>query len=547
MNQTGHPSVVYYWRKIKFLFVAGSMLFLAGCHQEQAVRRPRLIFNCDGTDLLGNFMFNRRPLSLADVNAYVDAYAGTQITTFMMCSGAHNLYYRSAWTRIIGEEAPGMTVDATSEDPENVGVYYRNYLNVEREGTDVITAVLQRAREKHLETFISYRMNDLHFNAPDQSPLSYCDFWANHPEYWINEDIGWHSEGAFDFAHPEVRAFKTGIIAEQLDKYGHLLDGFDLDFMRFIVYFKQQEGLKHAPLMTELIRTVRQEVDKVSARTGRNILLSVRVPVDMDCCMQKGLDVKEWVRLGLVDIVNIGVHWCGHPAMPVAKFRSQLENDRIPIYATVDDGGYRPRETYSHGMRRGMAAHIYAQGGDGIYLFNHFIGGAYDETLSQGSLCRRTIEPLLHELGSPETLRRRNKIFAIDDGAAAAYGYRPDTPLPLSVSAAEQSRADLYVADPLPEDLPEEAVLFIRTDRPELLAVNVNGTPVNEQEPAYVTSFDRDHNLENTETVYAYRVPVTLLQQGYNTVAFRSQGGELKVKRLEIALLYGPVETNGYL
>ncbi|MDR2140134.1 MAG: hypothetical protein LBP50_11390 [Tannerella sp.] len=540
-------SVTYYWKKITCLVVAGSLLFPAACRREEAASRPRLIFNCDGTDLLGNFMFNRRPLSLADVNAYVDAYAGTQITTFMMCSGAHNLYYRSAYTRIIGEDVPGTVIDAAAEDPENVRVYYRNFLNVEREGADVIEAVLQRARAKHLETFVSYRMNDLHFNAPDQSPLSYCDFWANHPEYWINEDIGWHSLGAFDFAHPEVRAFKTGIIAEQLDRYGHLLDGFDLDFMRFIVYFKQQEGLKHAPLMTELVRTVRQKTDEVSQRIGRKILLSVRVPVDMDFCLQKGLDVREWVRLGLVDMVNIGVHWCGHPAMPVAAFRRQLGNDRIPIHATIDDGGYYPRETYSHGMRRGMAAHIYAQGGDGIYLFNHFIGGAYDETQPQESLCRRTIEPLLHELGSPETLRRRNKIFALDDGASAAYGYRPDTPLPLAVTAAGQSIAELYVADRLSDDRPEEVLLFIRTDRPEPFAVSINGTPINEQYPAGVTSFGRDHHLENTETVYAFRIPVALLQHGYNSVAFRSQGGELKVKRLEIALLYGPVETNGYL
>jgi hypothetical protein len=546
MNQMGNKS--YYWKQIKFLFVAGSMLFLAACHQEQATRRLRLIFNCDGTDLLGNFVFDRRPLSPADVNAYVDAYAGTQITTFMMCSGAHNLYYRSAYTRILGEEAPGMAVDTTSEDPEDVRVYYRNCLNVEREGADVLTAVLQRAREKHLETFISYRMNDLHFNAPDQSPLSYCDFWANHPEYWVNEDIGWHSKGAFDFAHPEVRDFKTGIIAEQLDKYGHLLDGFDLDFMRFIVYFKQNEGVKHAPLMTELVRTVRQKTDEVSARTGRKILLSVRVPVDMDFCLRKGLDVKEWVRLGLVDMVNIGVHWCGHPAMPVAKFRSRLGNDRIPVLATIDDGGFQPREVYSHGMRRGMAAHIYAQGGDGIYLFNHFIGGNYDEAQPQESLCRRTVEPLLfHELGSPETLRRRNKIFAIDDGASAAYGYLPDTPLPLAVSATGQSAAEVYVADRPAEDQPEEAILFIRTDRPELLDVSVNGTQLNEQEPAYVTPFNRDHNLKDTETVYAYRIPVTLLKQGNNSVAFRSQAGEATVKRLEIALLYGPAETNGYL
>jgi hypothetical protein len=539
-------SLKYHGHKIKLLFVAACVLFLAGCHREPTERRQRLIFNCDGTDLLGNFMFGRRPLSLADVNAYVDAYADTQITTFMMCSGAHNLYYRSAYTRILGEDIPGLTDSEAYEDQENIRVYYRNCLNVEREGTDVITAVLQRARERQLETFITYRMNDLHFNAPDQSPLCYCDFWVNHPEYWTNENTGWHSEGAFDFAHPEVRAFKTNIIVEQLNKYGHLLDGFDLDFMRFIVCFKKDEGVKNAPLMTDLIRTVRQEMDETSARTGRKMQLSVRVPVDMDFCLQKGLDVKEWVRLGLVDMVNIGVHWCGHPAMPVARFLRQLGDSRITLCATVDDGGFQPREVYSHGMRRGMAAHIYAQGGDGIYLFNHFIGGGYDEVLPEESLCRRTIEPLLYELGSPETLRRRNKIFALDDGASAAYGYHPDTPLPLSVSSGRESVAELFVADNVPEDQPQEIILFIRTDQPEELAVRINGTELGEQKPDYVASFNRDINLKDTETVYAYRVPVAAVRYGYNPVAIRSLSGEPNVKRLELVLVYGPVETNGY-
>ncbi len=46
-----------------------------------------------------------------------------------------------------------------------------------------------------------------------------------------------------DFAHPEVRDHKLAIITEQLEKY-EMIDGLDLDFMRFIVYFKQGEGEK---------------------------------------------------------------------------------------------------------------------------------------------------------------------------------------------------------------------------------------------------------------------------------------------------------------
>ena len=533
---------IYLMMPLSALLVIGSC-----CRKDKMQVTPRLVFNCDGEDVIGNYMFQQRPLSLADVHAYVDAYAQTAVTTFMMCTGSTNtLNYRSAYARVVGATPAGMSYDLEDEEDKYYSGLYRNILNVEREGTDVITAVLQRAQEHHLETFITFRMNDLHSTSLDQSPLTYSDFWKNHPEYWIGEKIGWHSEGAFDFAHSEVRAYITGIIAEQLDKYGHLIDGFDLDFMRFIVYFKTDEGIKNAPLMTELVRTVKQKIDETSNRTGRNILLSVRVPVDVDFCLWKGLDIKEWVRSGLVDMITIGVHWCGHPSMPVAKFRRDLGNDRVPVLTTIDDGGYRPREVYSHGQRRGMAAHAYAQGAAGIYLFNHFIGGQYDGKSPANSHSLRTIHPILYELGSPETLRKRNKIFALDDGSASAYGYISDTPLPLTVTAGSRSFVEVFVADNVQKDRPQEAILFLRTDRPESLMVSVNETKLGEQKPEYSTLLDRDNHLTGTETVYALSVPVSVLKQGDNQISITSSDGEVNIKRIEIAIKYGDVERFGY-
>jgi hypothetical protein len=298
--------------------------------------------------------------------------------------------------------------------------------------------------------------------------------------------------------------------------------------------------------MTELIQTVRQKMVETTQRTGRKILLSVRVPADVDFCLLKGLDVKEWAQKGLVDRITIGVHWCGHPAMPVAKFRNGLGNNRIPVYATIDDGGYRPREVYSHGQRRGMAAHIYAQGGAGLYLFNHFIGGMYDAKAPAGSQSLRTIQPIYDELGSPEKLHKRNKIFALDDGAASAYGYVSDTPLPLNVTAASRSFVEVYVADNIPDDRPQEAILFLRTDRPESLSVSVNELELREQRPEYVVLMNRDNNVSGTETVYAFQVPVSALKQEYNRIGIISSGNDVKVKRVEIALKYGDVTTHGY-
>ena len=74
-----------------------------------------------------------------------------------------------------------------------------------------------------------------------------------------------------------MRDRKLAIISEQLENYADIIDGYDLDFMRFIVYFKSGTGPQNAPLMTQLVKDIRQKVDEISAKQGRKILLSARV------------------------------------------------------------------------------------------------------------------------------------------------------------------------------------------------------------------------------------------------------------------------------
>jgi succinate dehydrogenase flavin-adding protein (antitoxin of CptAB toxin-antitoxin module) len=535
-----------------FLYPFLLLSLLTGCRQEAEPIRHRLIYNSDGTDALGNFLFDRRPLSKDDMNAYVDKIAGTQVTTFMMCSGSDFMYYRSDFGRVLGDDLDGkLKFGNDTLLNRYLTDYYRNHLNLEKEGTDIIDASLRRAKENGMEAFISFRMNDLHFNDTSlHCPVVYPEFWAAHPEYWMNEDIGWNSARALDFSIKEVRDHKLNIITEQLEKYGDLLDGYDLDFMRFIVYFKMNEGEKNAPLMTELVRMVRSRINKISAKKGKKILLSVRVPTDLDFCLKKGLDVKEWVRLGLIDFVSIGIHWIGNPAMPVAKFKRGLGESSIPVYASIDDGGYNPRELYSHGMYRGMSSHILSQGGEGIYLFNYFFGKNYYGQLYRENcdfVCSVRTTDLLNELGTLETLRKRNKIYSLDDGGSAAYGYMPETPLPLDVLPETRKKATIFVGDNVHKDSPQEIILFLRTDEPAAFDILVNEVKIEIQKPDYVTLFNRTNNLQKNEKVYAFILPASCLKQGDNEILIHSFHPEaFIVKRIEVALKYGDVKTHGY-
>lgn len=532
-----------------FLFIfVGALACKQNADPEKTAHR--LIYNNDGTEILANNWFGNRPLTPDDLNQYIDMVAGSQLTTYMICSGSDFFYYRSKFGRVIGDDLNGkLNCGEDSLTNKIFHRFYDNAMRLEKEGTDIVEASLKRAREKNLEAFITFRMNDLHFaDTSNHCTIQYSDYWIAHPEFWTSDTTlpGWHAPNALDFAHPEVREYKLGIIREQLEKYGALLDGYELDFMRFIVYFKKAEAEKNAPLITELVQSVKHLTDSIGKIHHKKILLTARVPAIMSDCYKKGLDVKAWVKEGLLDFLTIGVHWSGDPAINVEGFRNDLGMD-IPVYSTIDDGAYRQRETWSHGAYRAMASNALVQGAAGTMLFNYFLT-AYNEAGQQlkpvegTDVCRIIAPELLQELGSLETLRKRNKVYCLSDGATS-YEVTVNSPLPLKIH--NDGNASVFVGDDVKTDQPEEAILFIRSDNSEHLNVSINGTELEAGDSSLAALYDKLNGLRENQKEWVFKVPVNSLIKGNNDIQFRSSA-ETTILRIELAVKYGPVETNGY-
>lgn len=538
-----------------------TVMWSSASKQEDQKSDPkfRIIHNNDGTDALANMWFNRKPnLSRADINRYVDMVADSKaVTTFMMCTGSSLVYYHSKHERTFGDDLDG-TLNCVGSESERLAFkrYYENFKSLEAEGTDIIDASLTRAKERGMEAFITFRVNDLHFaDTSTRCRVSYSDFWYNNPQYWLGDAAqGWNSAGALDFTYKEVRDYKLALIREQLEKY-EMIDGFDLDFMRFIVLFKTGEGASKAHLITSFVKSVRSMVDSVSQARGKKILLSARVPITVEGCLEKGLNVREWLRLGLIDFISTGVHWRGEMAMPIAKFKRELFDDikrRIPVYGSIDDGGYTPREFYSDGMYKGMASHILGQGGDGLYLFNFYFSNYgvvdYEKVLNpSGLVCRIRSQRLLHELGSVQSLKTANKIYCASDGVTDAYGVLQVSDLPLACGTGKKSKASIFIGDPVGEIQPKEAILFLRTDRHARMKIEVNNVEITDLKPEYPEKYDRLHGLQEGEEMVAYVLPEDCLTQGENIVTIVARSPSIfVVKRLEVALKYGDVATSGY-
>lgn len=546
------------------LCCAATLISTLSCssNKQQTADRHRLIHNNDGSDALLNRWFGGTPVHKADIDRYVDMVAETpkgktQVTTFMMCTGSDFIYYPgSKYGRYFGDDLNGTLPYADSATKQLWQLAGQGVRNLQAEGTDVIKASLERAKMHGMEAFISFRMNDLHFaDTASRNRATFPDFWFEHPEYWTHDTTqGWHSGQAFDFSYPEVRQHKLNIIKEQLERYD-MIDGYELDFMRFIVLFKTGEGREKAHLITEMVREIRHTIDSLSAVRGHKILLAVRVPVTVEGALDKGLDVKQWADEGLIDFVTIGVHWRGDTGIPVAKFRKEFGHNEIPLYASIDDGGYLPREFYSDGMYRGMASHILGEGADGVYLFNYYFGDLYNRQqnnlplLEEGGLVRRTRTPeLLNEIGSLATLQGRNKIYCMSDGVTDAYRALGAAQLPVAVSSGRATTLTIQIADSLKSYTPEEIILFVRTDRPANINLEVNGTKITEQKPEYVHLYDRDRGMRPENRMYAYILPAGSLHQGENTIRMVDEtlDNYFVVERVEIALKFGDVKTHGY-
>lgn len=546
------------------LCCAATLISTLSCssNKQQTADRHRLIHNNDGSDALLNRWFGGTPVHKADIDRYVDMVAETpkgktQVTTFMMCTGSDFIYYPgSKYGRYFGDDLNGTLPYADSATKQLWQLAGQGVRNLQAEGTDVIKASLERAKIHGMEAFISFRMNDLHFaDTASGNRATFPDFWFEHPEYWTHDTTqGWHSGQAFDFSYPEVRQHKLNIIKEQLERYD-MIDGYELDFMRFIVLFKTGEGREKAPLITEMVREIKHTIDSLSAVRGHKILLAVRVPVTVEGALDKGLDVKQWADEGLIDFVTIGVHWRGDTGIPVAKFRKEFGHNEIPLYASIDDGGYLPREFYSDGMYRGMASHILGEGADGVYLFNYYFGDLYNRQqnnlplLEEGGLVRRTRTPeLLNEIGSLATLQGRNKIYCMSDGVTDAYRALGAAQLPVAVSSGRATDLTVQIADSLKSYTPEEMILFLRTDRPANINLEVNGTKITEQKPEYVHLYDRDRGMRPENRMYAYILPAGSLHQGENTIRMVDEtlDNYFVVERVEMALKFGDVKTHGY-
>jgi hypothetical protein len=496
-------------------------------HQQHPTHKRLLMTN----DAISHFCLFRAPMDPEQFRQEIRALAGTHIGIFQWCIGTPlTARHESEVLEVRG------TQGRAYENYVNWQIH-ANLLHLIRTGNDPLRIVCEEGHRAGMQVWGSQRMNDRHhtYDIADTWCLV-SPFCEEHPEALL-------PDGALNWLRPEVHERVLGHFREVAENYD--VEGIDLDYTRIPPFFNPDEIVKGREAMTEFVRRARAVLDQVGAKKGKRLGLSAQLyaqdPLEnsVETAYNYGCDVRRWAREGLIDIL-IGHYRSKMAYEPdVSNWLAAVEGTSCKLYA----GPGKPRERHcsmrlgltrfiTHEEHRAIAAHLHAQGVDGISFYDYMHHGSFD------------LRPF-YEMGDPEVLRFANKLYVAQkelplDLGCSATGGAASTMLRFSddLEAARERgynpRTRLLLNVPnLPE--PQDVRVFLNG--------RDIGSPAREKLPAFPF---RDMEYEEDMAWWHLELPFdcSLLRLGMNEVRFvlspryEELRAPCKVMKLDLEIRY---------
>jgi hypothetical protein len=466
---------------------------------------PRLLLDDDGHNVFSTLSTDY----IKDIDEAV-ADCPPNVTTYLLCCGAGKFYYPTKVWKV---------------DPR-----CKQLLAEHAKGNDPFGYFLERLKAAGKETFVTFRMNDVH-NPEDEDEWNMPGVRKAHPACIVDQaavergDPDWLNFGV-DYSHPAVPPYFESLFRELFENYA--MDGIQLDWMRFPRHLSgtPEEVWAKRDHLTRFVATIR------ALTNAKGIKLFVRVPTSLAGCRVLGTDVVEWVRRGLVDAVTAGPFLTSDYFMPLDEMRAAMAEPTMPIYAAIE---------FQHGTQfqnaesvRAICTSLYESGADGISMFNFPTNGRHFHQEVYSTYCQG--------IEKPETAGRKPLLFSVahwrvrkdmdlpgilpvtlEPGAACAIDLR----LPAAALPAWRSRLVFYVTRRCRVTLNGEVLETYTRDRsPELF---LEWTPTVPNVLGWVRP-----PLEHTQS---FRFPPELLRAGSNTLVIHNDGdAPLHVHRINLGL-----------
>lgn len=403
---------------ITFLLATCNNFIAAGgveeCSPELPPKLPKLqqglIYNQDVTQFFGT------PINLDDIDGgheidlLVDQIASAGVKTLMWNTNDQKTSYHSdTWLSIWEDEKQnydpkgGNTQPFLEPIPELNGEradYHHVVHNgwaLDKQGVDHVARFIIRSRCRGMSPWVSIRMNDVHNNEKMEHPF-HANFWRAE-ERWRGGSLPYFERG-LDWRRDDVRDKYFDLVVETLKRYD--IDGLELDFMREPYLFSDGQEFDGALLLTGWLRKVHKLLDETAAERGHSIALGVRVPSRFAVAQGWGLNVVEWAKAGLVNLVVVTPRWATLEFdMPMADWKALLGSTGVTLAGGLEVR-YQPVERDPENLVThlvtpaeaiGAATTVLTGGSDAVYLYNYSLNFA-DSRLWSSCVFQNTLKAM---------------------------------------------------------------------------------------------------------------------------------------------------------
>ena len=386
------------------------------------MRRQRSIYFNDARHYY-LFVFEP-PMALEDAWRPVDEVAGTSVDTFIYgVARGDGLFYPTKAGKRFGLDI----------QPFESQVYWRVWGSMQSlidRGLDPLRVLVDRAHDKGMDFFASFRMGTYEGVEP--------------PDLDGERGLADPAAGGRGLADPKAREHQFAVLQELATQYP--IEGLELDFAMApgggSQYLRDEDVAEHTSTITAYVRRL---AEMVRGRPGGAGQLGARVYPTEEMNRATGLDVRTWLREGLLDYVTpMMYHYLQLDAdMPFDWLVEAAHEADVSVYGMLQPYvknesrqmenavTYAPQEA----MRAAQASY-WARGVDGHYTW--FMSWPL------GDAERR----VLTELGDRDLIKEGTKHYILRSrqNDVAELGY--DAPLPCEIaSAGSRCSIPFYIAD----------------------------------------------------------------------------------------------------
>lgn len=462
------------------------------------------------------------------LNAFIDQYADTNVTDFLMNISSTLSYVPSKTFEFAGDkylvrEEWGKSVDYTKDT-----VIMSAYNIWCEKKLDMYQIWIDRCKYNGINPWLSFRMNNAEFLYNEEPHAHLSNYYYEHYEDQARVQ---HRKGMSsldlcrDYGNKDFRAYMLAYIDEMVNKYD--VYGIELDFLREHSCFKFGEEWEGRKILTSFMQKIKEIVSTAGDKYGHKIKVLVRCPIEPRIALEWGYDIVEWAKKGLVDVIVPSPNWITTDNdAPLILWKSILEPFGVEVVGCIERNINCNPDYFSTIVNRengfflqpnsletfcGSAAAMLSQIPDKIYLFNYMDDP--DTSLTPKAITRpkEEYQTIINCGGDFEKIMRMPRKHIVSYNDTPLPWMNCNTVFPIKFTEGKSFRCIKINTGYIPEDMHCVLRLGMSAEKTDEIYLNSNKV-------SYTSKQACDNPVLTDNELYCFEIPHSILKEQYQIV-----------------------------